>query len=128
MRHTIWKRDDFFLIGGERIDMDPAVVELPEETPLVWNFDFSKGIPMGKVTDIKLEDGEITGEVEFFDPAYDDVYKLDEFNCRLGGYYLSVEKTEDGKNITKCRLQAVSVVLNSGMPRLPKEVSDGKCS
>lgn len=114
MRRPIWKKEDFFLIGGQRIDMDPAVVELKDGLPLVWGYDFERQ-PIGKVNDIRFEDGEITGDVELFDQALEEVL-LESGSCRLGGFYKSVEKNEDGTVVLKASLKAVSVVLLANMP------------
>lgn len=127
MRHPIWKKDDFFVVGNQRIDMDPAVVELPEQTSLSWGFDYNDARgPYGHVTDIRLEDGEITGELTVFDPTWDD-NTLKDLNCRLGGFYNGVERKSDldGSNaiVTKCILREVSIIMNPpyGANPFPKE-------
>lgn len=111
MRHKIWTKDDFFEIGGQRIDMDPAVVELPESTMLSWNYNFGDPAgPYGEVTDIRLEDGEITGELRVFDPTWDDGTMAD-LNVRLGGYFTNVDKIEIGGRyrVIRCKLREVSI-------------------
>lgn len=117
MRYPIWKKDDFFEIAGWRMDMDATVVEFSDELLLTWMYNWD-GDPVGKVIDVRLEDGEITGEVEFFDPKWDDS-KMDILKCRLGGYYTGVEKTVGKERITKCRLRAVSVMLLDQTPGFP---------
>ena len=117
MRHKIWKKGDFFEIGGERIDMDPAVVEIPDSVHgfwVVWNFDYNKK-PIGKFHDVRLEDGEITGTVEWFEKTLNDDSPEDLF-CRFGGYYSHVEKNEDSTVVTKCFLRAVSLIPNAAVP------------
>lgn len=116
MRYDIWKKDDFFKLGDQRIDMDPACVELPEEAHLSWNFDWGAG-PYGKVTDIRLEDGVISGEFTFYDPTWLDEALPEEF-FRMGGYYRNIEKNHDGTVVTKCRLHAVAVVLTPVYPKM----------
>lgn len=114
MKHKIWKKEDFFLISDERIDMDPAVVELVDGIPLVWNFDFNRA-PYAWVNDIELIDGEIIGEVEWIDPHnYEQMIK--DGDIRLGGYYTQVEKSEDGATVIKCLLKGASLVVSSSMP------------
>lgn len=117
MRHNIWEKDDFFTLNGsERIDMDPSVVELPESAPLTWQFDFTDARGFyGNVTDIRLEDGVITGEVEIYDPTWN-ADTIGDLNCRLGGYYTKVEKNEDGTVITSCYLRGVSIVSKIDIP------------
>lgn len=114
MRYTIWEKDDFFKVGATRMDMDPAVVDLPVEADVMWMYDTAKP-PHGKVTDIRLEDGEITGEVEFYDPAItDDVLK--ELRCRFGGYYTSIRWNDERTQVTSARLTAISVMLLEEAP------------
>lgn len=125
VRYPIWKEDDYFhFVDGPRIDMDPSVVELPEESPLVWQYRMEKP-PVGVVTDIRLEGEEITGEVEFFDTAEGAMVK-DEMDktLRLGGYYSDVKKKiiTPGKQevVTKCTLRCVSVMLLTLTPGWPR--------
>jgi len=125
MRHPIWKKDDFFIIGGERIDMDAEAVELPDEAYLFWGYNHGDPAgPYGKVTEMRVEDGEVTGELTVWDPTWDD-NTMEDINCRLGGYFTHVEKRTDldGSNavVTKCHLRAVSVVMLADTPsyRLP---------
>lgn len=114
MRHKIWEKDDHFEVGGKRVDMDPSVVELPEEAHLVWEFNWDdKRGPYGSVTDIRLEDGEITAKIKFFDPSWDEELLK---SCRFAGYYTKVEKNAEGSQVTKCKLKGVSVVPISNVP------------
>lgn len=121
MRHAIWEKDDFFqFIEGPRIDMDPAVCDISaEEIPLCWNFDIGRLPTAGCVRDLRLEDGEITGEVIFFEDDWDSE-KMKELGCRLGGYYVDVERNvvDPGKQerLTKCRLTAVSIISKYHSP------------
>lgn len=118
MRYKIWEKDDFFLVGGERTDMDPSVVELPDETILEYGFNYNTK-PLGRVSDIRLEDGEITGEVEFWEPTLSDetFAKLD---CRLAGYYNNVYQKNG--NVTGCSLRSVSMIPWTSSPGYPKPV------
>jgi hypothetical protein len=117
MRHEIWKKDDFFEVAGQRIDMDPANVTLPDESPLVWQFNQERP-PEGRVTDIRLEDGVILGEVTLFDTVQAKHVEdfLEEGLCRLGGYYTDVVKNEDGTQVLNAHLKGVSIVLTVNMP------------
>lgn len=124
MRYPIWKKEDFFsFVNGPRIDMDPAVVVIPEECVLGWNYDLARD-PIGKVTDIRLEDGEITGEVTFFDSneKYEQFLTPEkegfEALCRLGGYYTDVKKLGTAKNqrVTSCDLRAVFMMMMDHTP------------
>jgi hypothetical protein len=108
MRYPIWEKDDFFQVGEVRYDMDPAIVTWDEDKlPLTWLFNH-QDLPRGHVKDIRLEDGEITGEIVFTDPQITDEL-IREANLRFGGYYTPVEK-ENGV-VTKARLRAVSIVM-----------------
>lgn len=116
MRHPIWKKDDFFqFIGGERIDMDPAVVELPEEPTLVaWNFNWdavNNQSPMA--SDFRLEDGEITAEIEWRSEHMSDEM-MKELEVRFGGYYLNVQKSTN--RVHSCSLKGVSLMFMSQTP------------
>lgn len=126
MRLPIWKKDDIFEIGARRIDMDPAVVELPEGvTPLTWNYQDDTII--GKVNNIRLEDGEILGDLEIKDDVryemidgvptgvivgttrsliYEMIHHGD---VRLGGFYSNIEQKND--RVLKAKLRSVSVIL-----------------
>lgn len=123
-RIKIWEKDDFFQISSERKDMDPAVVQLPEEgIPLAWQYNWEK--TYGVVRDIRLEDGEITGEVEFFDKHHQAQVEalLKHGDVRYGGYYSEVKERKDGNvsTVTECRLRAVAIVMNHTMPGWPRE-------
>lgn len=118
-RIKIWEKDDFFQISSERKDMDPEVVQLPEgEVALVWQYYFEK--PYGVVRDIRLEDDEITGEVEFFNETDRSQVEalLEHGDVRFGGYYNGVETRKDGKTeiVTECQLRCVSIVMQHSMP------------
>lgn len=124
MIHKIWEKDDFFMIGGKRKDMDPAVVEIKDEAiPLVWNYDWSRP-PIGWCTNVRLEDGEIVCAIAWVPPGPD--YNgpalrdesVEELYCRIGGYYTEIEeKREGGKTIvTKATLQGAGMVMNQYMP------------
>lgn len=116
MRYPIMMKDDAFTVAGMRINVDPAVVELPEMATIWWNYDFGDlSGPYGTITDLRVEGEEITGEVRIYDPTWDE-NTMDIINCRLAGYYNKVEyKTDlDGGNpvVTSCILRAVSVIMN----------------
>lgn len=110
MRKRIWHENDFFPNMGKRLDMDPRVVTLPsDKVPLFWNFNQEK--LYGWVTNVQLEDGEIWGDLEFKDnndeESVEELFENDD--VRLGGYYADVE--ERAKQVTKCTLRSVSLVL-----------------
>lgn len=108
----IWEKGDFFLIGGKRIDMDPAVVELPKVSPLTFGFNWTVDM-LGHVEDIRLEDGEILGTPVFSDETVD--YEV--LPLRLGGFYKGIEYADESKTrVSKATLKAVSLVLKSDMP------------
>jgi hypothetical protein len=121
MRYPIWKKDDYFHHHMSlRIDMDPAVVELPTK-PIVLALQYNwERPPIGKVTDVKFEDGEITGEVHWFPYAVNGETWTDEMfeglEVRLGGFYTKIVKSEDNKRVTACYLQAVSIMLEAETP------------
>lgn len=122
MRYAIWKKEDFFEVSPEliRIDMDPSVVELGEDLSVSYRFNHNDP-PLGKVTDVRLEDGEISGEVEFFDPTWDDE-TMEQLKCRLGGYYSKVMKNDEGNVILSAKLLGVSIVPEWDIPgNRPKE-------
>jgi hypothetical protein len=118
MRYPIWEKDDYFQVGDERFDMDPSIVTWEDDVlPLSWNFSHQEN-PRGSVRDIRLEEGEITGEVAFTDPTITDEM-IKEWDLRFGGYYTGIEKA-DGV-VTKARLRAVSLVMaKPGNPEFPK--------
>jgi len=108
MRYPIWEKDDFFQVGEDRYDMDPSIVTWEEKAlSLSWEFNHQQ-LPKGRVEDIRLEEGEITGEVIFTDPQITDEM-IKDLGLRFGGYYTPVEK-ENGV-VTKARLRAVSLVF-----------------
>lgn len=124
MKITIWKRDDFLrLIGTARIDMDAEAVVLPTEgVPLTMDFDYQKP-PIGKVENVRVEDGEVVGDVTWFEHSeitdeiwedwYEDLY-------RFAGYYSGVQPYEldyeNGDRITSARLRVVSIVSKVNVP------------
>lgn len=115
MRYPILKKDDTFAVGFERIAMDPNVVELPEMVSLWWNhnYDDLRG-PYGTLTDLRVEDGEITGELRVYDPTWTDE-TMQDIGCRLHGCFTNIafESNLDTKesHIAGCKLRAVSVML-----------------
>lgn len=118
MRYTIWLKDDSFEVEGERIEMDPSVVVIEQQysLPLAYNYNYDKG-SVGKVEDVRVEDGEITGEVTFFEPTWNDEMVKD-LGLRLGGYYTDVEYSEDGTKILSCELKGVSFcAIYPGFPK-----------
>ena len=123
MRYNIWEKDDFFLVGEQRIDMDPMVVELLPELHLTWQFDWDRE-PCGRVTNINTIDGVISGEIEFFDPNWTDK-TMDDLKCRIGGYYIGVEKSPDGSQVLKASLAGASIITRDSAPstreKLPEE-------
>jgi hypothetical protein len=126
MSEKIWKKDDYFLIGGKRIDMDPSVVKLPEEgrVLLTWGYDFDNvSNIMGWANNIVLEDGEILCDLEFNDvvvePEILDMLSDETNMARLGGYYTGVEQYTDakgGEHVISCELKSVAFILNPGFP------------
>ena len=92
--------------------MDAAVVRLPEEAPIVWMNEFEKD-PIGKVTNIYLEDGEITGEAEWFGEQWSD-QAVSDLKCRLGGFYSNVTHNEG--RVVLAELKACSLVTEAQMP------------
>lgn len=120
MRHAIWEADDFFLLAGKRIDMDPVVVELKAEPlPIVWGSNFTPENILGNISGIRIENGKMTGEVEWTTEKMDDE-KLKEFKCRLGGFYNNVIKNPKGDQVLGCTLRCVSVMFLAQTPGFPK--------
>lgn len=117
MRYPIWKSDDFFELAPEpytRWDMDASVVQLPDEPlPLVREYQFDQ-VHLGSVSDIRIEDGDITGEVNWFGGHDDIAVLLEQGDMRLGGFYAEVVK-QDGV-VSACRLNAVSTMANQDVP------------
>lgn len=137
MRHAIWKKDDFFEPHGlPRLDMKAEVIDFDEDDlPLVTNFSFATpDAVVGTVIDLKVEDGELTGEVVYrcdsrgnpylpgdplqptLDPAKD---RLEPARYRLGGYFSRVEKVDN--QIVACQLRAVSIMPLEDTPGWVKE-------
>ena len=121
MKIKIWETDDFFkFIDGPRIDMDPKVVDLPDEAiAMVWGYDFAADVH-AIVRDLRIEDGEIVGEATFTKPETEEqVATLVEHGVlRFGGYYKDVVRVqeESGERVTACMLKAVSILLAAQMP------------
>lgn len=125
MIEKVWEKDDFFHhIGNKRLDMDPAIVEIGEEpVPVTWGYNFDIP-PKGRMLNLRLEDGEIVGELEFFDEKDTATWETLKRDVRLGGYYIGVELDEAKENVIKCRLKAVSIMLKSQTPGWPKAVTE----
>lgn len=131
MRYPIWEKDDFFLQGDTRIDMNPNVVKLLEKPiPLVWNFKLDEvGDKYGEVGKIRIENGEITGEFTFNEGGPINDESIKGMDVRFGGWYKDVEKRakkvkdkEDPREtVTSCTLQAVAIVMNAGFPSIHTE-------
>lgn len=118
MRFNIFEEGDFFMIGGVRRDMDPIVVECENEPlPIIYGYDFA-GNYYGRISDIRIENGNLTGEVEWLDPALDDG-SLERMGMRLGGYYIDVEERKEGGKITvtKATLAGVAMVMKDEVPK-----------
>lgn len=118
MRHIIWHQDDYFTKGEgelyEKIEMDPNVVELPTEPiPVTISFQFDRA-SIGEMVDVRLEDGHITGEVNW-DPTegFSDAL-IESDDLVFGGFYDQVEKTET--EILSARLAGVGVLIHSEIP------------
>lgn len=128
MREVIWGVGDYFQVGGKRYDMNAEVVEPPDEgVPLVWNFNYEKP-PVGRVEDIRVEDGELTGEVVFLgkDALDDEMWETIKRDFRLGGHFAGVKyKHEKSTVVTECSIKAVSIVLKSQVPNTKEENAAG---
>lgn len=127
MRHPIWKSTDFFATGPNdegRIDMKVEAIEVPDREIQVYGKFFSDLPPLGHITDIKIEDGDLTGEVTWFNQNYDDMLGKDKV-VRLGGHYDNtvVGNTGDGNRCTSARLTSVALVPINDMPGYPKETT-----
>lgn len=125
MRYPIWKKDDFFYPQGletGRIDMDAEAVTLPtERLPITWMFNLDRPKFYGHASDFKLEDHEITCEVEWITPEVDD-NTMEILDVRLGGYYTEVERRANV--VTSCVLKGVSVMMLLQTPGWPKDLSN----
>lgn len=135
-RLPIWKKDDYFPAPEGRIDMDPAVVDIDEDKKylLSWMYNWDVRSIVGTVSNVRLEDGEILGDIEIKDKLryerVDDVLTgiLDESypkelekmlrneEVRLGGFYTGVQLNEDKTQVLSCNLETVAVIL---MPIYP---------
>jgi hypothetical protein len=115
----IWEKDDFFgFIGGPRYDMDVTAIECPgEKVPLTWQFEFDRA-PAGIVSNIRVEDGEVVGDLKMYNNNRFDALFLDGLkeDFRFGGYYSGVIFNDEKTIVTKCVLRAVSIVFKSNMP------------
>ena len=95
MRRAIWKSTDFFMLGDKRYDMDAVVIDTRQEPlPIYPRFDQQMTRPMGCVSDLRIEDGDFTGEVEWLEDAMlcDEIF--DALPIRMAGSYM-VESTEN---------------------------------
>lgn len=119
MRYPILKKDDVLRTQDVDIQIDAEGIEIPERAPLTWNYDYTGG-PYGYVDDIRLEDGEITGELMVTDPTWNDK-TMEDYGYRLAGFYTDMVKSRDGLTITSCTLRAVAVVPPPAAYPLPKE-------
>ena len=93
MRRAIWKSVDFFLVDGIRYDMDAVVIETRQEPlPIYPRFDLKRTNLMGYVSDLHIEDGDFTGEVEWLEDSVmcDEIF--DALPLRMVGSY-RVENT-----------------------------------
>ncbi len=124
-RRVIWAKDDYFerkftpddgsAESYTKIQMDPNVVKLPDDDiPISIGFNHDVP-PIGKMTDVRLADGSITGEVFWFDPeegkGYDEL--LESGELVFGGYYGKVvQTTGDVKDerVMSCELRGASMV------------------
>lgn len=127
-RRIIWAKDDYFDHGDIRIDMDPSVVKLPEDSiPIVIGFNWAD-LPVGNITDLRLEDGEITGEVFWADKDQKNHCEtlVESGDMFFGGYYNHVVQTT-GKNVKKrvlsCELLAAGLVAGNGIGGVRKVYS-----
>lgn len=135
LRYPIWKKDDFFLIGGKRLDMAASAVVFDQEKyVLTWGFDFDVDHIIGLVSNVKLEDNEILGDLEIKDDVHyeaidgvstgvhttqmkDTIFDmLERGDARLGGFYNEV--VEKDRIVHHARLRSVGVVLSSNMPKV----------
>lgn len=131
MRIKVWEKDDYFWAYDKRIDMDPTVVDLglDIELPVAWNFNWGEK-PLGHVTDLRVEDGEITGELTM---THETLTKedIDDLDMRFGGYYKDVVYTDETETRVKsCKLVSVSTIFNPGYPKvliedIPHDRNDG---
>lgn len=121
MRHVIWAKDDTFkLINEPEYHMSPAAIEVPKhhDIPITWDFSF-RSPPIGRFTDIRIEDGDLTGEAVWFESTElrdpDVLNRTLEF-YRFGGYFNEVvrENFMNAKNeitrviITHATLRSVA--------------------
>lgn len=121
-RSLIWGEKDFFNRGDTRIEMDPTVVELPDDVLLTWGFNYeSSDAIRGYVVNLHCEDGNITGELAFNDPDDAEHYWVLEEQGLVGatGFYDSIEMEEDAdgvQHVTKARLRSVAMLAKSELP------------
>lgn len=138
-RYPIWKKNDFFLIGGKRLDMAASAVKLGTGPyVLTWGFNFEVDQICGSVTDVRLEDDQIFGYVQVKDDMNYQVIDgvstgvhttnmrdtildmLEKGEVRLGGYYNEV--VEKDRIVHSARLRSVGLVLKENVPKIPKDV------
>lgn len=118
MRYVIWDKGDYFEdnFGGDeltRYTMESAVVELPSD-PIPLTFWFDNVEPVGRVVDIRLEDGDITGEIVWApdSPISDEGVK--DSNLVFSGGYRDVERA--GTVIFNAALFMVAVLPRKDVP------------
>lgn len=122
MRHAIWKKDDYFTRGGEKVAMDASAVRLVDDViPLYWGTGFDAGDNIvGSVTELLVKDDEITGNLICEDSSMGETLDeaLREGHFRVGGMYVDVRELHDGEEsrVTNCRLRAVGVFAVSANP------------
>lgn len=140
MRMHIWKSTDWFGEPKNPTYLNVDGVQVESEVPLCYHFNHTKP-PIGTVTDIRVEDGEITGEVNFFTPVLDsnpsdtsffhDLVLIDGYLCyvdgttrridiryRLGMYAnaLEFQTIDDKKTVMSCIVREVSLVPEEAWP------------
>lgn len=96
MRRVIWKSTDFFQLS-HRVVMDPIVVEAYQEPlPVYASYSPSEANAIGWVSDLRIENGDLTGEVDWDADGMlaDEIF--DAINVRLSGaYYLEIDEADE---------------------------------
>lgn len=132
MRYDIWKKDDFFPgPDGQRIEMDADVVEIKyDPVPLAWGYNLDE-MAIGRVSDIRVEDGNLTGEVWWSEKQTyldDEFMKTIDRDFRFGGFFSDIVKVTaaDGSysRVIKATLRSVSIVLYAANPGASLEDHD----
>lgn len=90
-------------------------IQLPEEAPLTWGFDWQR-LPIGKAKDFRREeDGLITAELEFFKEEYQEdvetLLKNDDAAASMYANEVVDERCEDLRIVYKAVLKAVAIVM-----------------